>query len=206
MTSTDQPHGGHHYTDEEMHNEGVAHEHAEVEIRTILAFTAALALVIAAAAGLMYGLFVVLEKHAESRDPQVSPLAPPPNQTPRGTQLLTDERGNLRNFRQEESGKLAGYGWMNQTGGIAHVPIDLAKKLVVEHGLPVRAGATVDDTLGTHAPAYGEASGGRTIPVEHAAPPAAPAGSEQQPAAGQPPPGQQPGARTPSGTGQTIRK
>jgi hypothetical protein len=183
MTSTDQPLGGHHYTDEEMHNDGVAHEHAEVDIRAILAFAAALAVVVAVSAGLVYGLWLVLEKQAEGRDPQVSPLARPPDQAPRGPRLLTNEPGNLRTFRQEETGKLESYGWMNQSAGIAHVPVDLAKKLVVEHGLPVRAGATADETLGTHAPAYGESSGGRRIPVKHAVPPAAPAGSEQQPAA-----------------------
>ena len=169
MTSTD-PHAPHHYTDEEMHNDGVAHEHAEVEMPKILAFAAALAVMVAISAGLMYGLFAVLEKQAEGRDPQVSPLAAPPDQAPRGTRLLTDERGNLRKFRQEETGKLEGYGWMSQGEGIARVPIDLAKKLVVEHGLPARAGSAADETLGTHAPAYGEASGGRRIPVQHAAP------------------------------------
>jgi hypothetical protein len=150
MTSTDRPfEPAHHYTDEEMHNEGVAHEHAEVDIRAILAFAASLAVVVAISAALVYGVFAVLEKQAEGRDPQVSPLAPPPDQAPRGTQLLRDEPGNLRKFRQEETGKLEGYGWMSQGEGIARVPIDLAKKLVVQHGLPARAGSVVDDTLGT---------------------------------------------------------
>jgi hypothetical protein len=188
MTSTDRPfEPGHHYTDEEMHNADVAHEHSDVNIRTVLTFAAALTVMVAVSAGLMYGLFVVLEKQAEKRDPPISPVATPANQTPRGPQLLRDEPGNLRKFRQEEAAKLEGYGWMDQGAGIARVPVELAKKLVVEHGLPVRAGATADDTLGTHAPAYGEASGGRTIPVKHARPPAAPAGSEQQPGAPKPP-------------------
>ena len=42
------------------------------------------------------------------------------------------------------------------------MPIDEAKKLIVQHGLPVRASGAVEDAaIGTHAPAYGEASGGR---------------------------------------------
>ena len=183
MTPTDQPLGAHHYTDEEFHNEAVAHEHSDVNVRTLLSFAAALVVVVAIAAALMYGLFVVLEKQAEARDPQVSPFAPAPGQAPQGPRLLTNEPANLRQFRQEEAGKLEGYGWMSQGSGIAHVPIDLAKKLVVEHGLPVRLDAVADDTLGTHAPAYGESSGGRTIPVKHGAPPAPPAGSEQPPTA-----------------------
>ena len=187
MTSTDRPLGApHHYTDEEMHNEGVAHEHADVNVRTILAFGAAIAVVVAVSAALMYGLFILLERRAASQDPQLSPHAVT-DAKPRGPGLLTNEAGYLRTFRQEETGKLEGYGWMNQSAGVARVPVDVAKKLVVEHGLPVRAGGTVDDTLGTHAPAYGESSGGRMIPVKHAPPQAPAPGSEQQPAAGQQP-------------------
>jgi len=181
MTSTDEPLGAHHYTDDEMHNEDVAHEHSDVSFRTVLASGTALLAVVAVSALLMYGLMRFLESQAAARDPQLSPHAESGG-TPKGPRLLTDEPANLRRFRQEEQGKLDGYGWMNQTQGIAHVPIDAAKKLLVEHGLPVRAGAADDQSEGTHAPAYGEASGGRTIPLKHAAPPAAaPApGSQQQ--------------------------
>jgi len=180
MTSTDEPLGAHHYTDDEMHNEDVAHELSDASIRTVLAFGTAMLVMIAVSAALMYGLMRVLEHQAVARDPQVPPHATTGG-TPKGARLLTDEPANLRRFRQEEQGKLDSYGWMNQTQGIAHVSIDAAKKLVVEHGLPVRAGAGDDQSEGTHAPAYGEASGGRTIPLKHAAPGAAPTpGSEQQ--------------------------
>jgi len=200
MTSPDQPlEAGHHYTDEEMHNEDVAHEQSDVNIRTLLAFAGALVLVVAFSAALMYGLFVALEKQAEKRDPQISPVAAPAGQPPQGPRLLTNEPQNLRRFREEETGKLEGYGWMNQSEGLARVPIDLAKKLVVQHGLPSRAGAAADETLGTYAPASGESSGGRMIPVKHAAPPgaAAPPGSGQPPA-----PAQRPAAPA----GQEIKK
>jgi hypothetical protein len=182
MTSTDRPVGEHHYTDEEMHNEDVAYEHSDVTMQTIVAYGAAILALIAISAGLMYGLFIVFEKQAEARDPQPSPVAAPANQTPQGPQLLTNEPANLRQFRQEETSKLDGAGWMDQKAGIAHVPIDVAKKLVLQHGLPARPGAE-DDSEGTNAPAYGESSGGRRIPLKHG-----PAGSTgQQPPAPQPP-------------------
>jgi len=167
MTSTNPPPAAHHYTDEEMHNEAVAHEYTDANIRALLAFGAAMLAVVGVTAALMYALFVVFEKQAEARDPQITPLALPPGQAPRGPRLLTNEPANLRQFRQEEQGKLDSYGWMSQGQGIAHVPIDAAKKLVVQHGLPVRADATQDATVGTHAPAYGESSGGRTITEKH---------------------------------------
>ena len=183
MTSTDRPLGEHHYTDEEMHNEDVAYEHSDVAISTLVAYGVALLLLVAISAGLMYGLFVIFEKQAETRD-QPSPVAGPADQAPQGPRLLTNEPGNLRQFREEETNKLEGAGWMDQKAGIARVPIDLAKKLVVQHGLPARQGAAEDSTEGTHAPAYGESSGGRTIPVTHG-----PAGgsTQPQPPAPQPP-------------------
>ena len=180
MTSTDEPLGAHHYTDDEMHNEDVAHELTDANVRTVLAFGAGILATVAFSALLMLGYIRFLEHQAVSRDPRLPPHAQTGG-TPRGPRLLTDEPANLRRFRQEEQGKLEGYGWMNQTQGIARVPIEAAKKLVVQHGLPTRAGAADDQTEGTHAPAYGEASGGRTIPTKHAGPAAASApGPEQQ--------------------------
>lgn len=181
MTSTDEPLGAHPYTDDEMHNEDVAHELSDADVRTVLAFGVGVLALVAVSALLMYGFSRILERQAASRDPQLAPHAETGG-TPRGARLLTNEPANLRRFRDEEQGKLDGYGWMNQTQGIARVPIDAAKKLVVQHGLPVRAGATDDQSEGTDAPAFGEASGGRTIPLKHAAPPppASPPGSAQQ--------------------------
>jgi hypothetical protein len=188
MTATDQPLGGdHHYTDEEMHNEDVAHEHGDVNVRSVIAFGIAILVTVGVAAALMYGLFWgVFEKQAKARDPEVSPHAVTnATTTPRGPQLLTNEPKYLRDFHQEEETKLDGYGWVNQGQGVARVPIDAAKKLIVQHGLPVRAGAPDDPSLGTHAPAFGESSGGRTIPVSKPPAAAAPPAAGPQPPAGQ---------------------
>jgi len=193
MTATDPAPGAHHYTDEEMHNEEIAHEHGDVDVRTVIAFGIGILVVVGLASALMYGMFLALEKQAEARDPEVSPYSVT-NSTARGPELLRNEPQNLRNVREEEEGKLEGYAWVNQSQGIARVPIDAAKKLVVEHGLPVRPGVEDDKTLGTHASAFGESSGGRTIPVKHTVPAAAPAAGSEQPPAAKPqpaPPGQE---------------
>lgn len=167
MTSTDRPSPGEphgHHSAEEMHNEDVAHEHTDVEIRTVLAFGAGLVAVVAVCAVLMWVLFGVLERQAAARDPQISPLARPAGQGPPAPTLQTNEPAGLAEFRAEESKTLEGYGWVDQLGGVAHIPIAEAKKLTLERGLPVRGGASTDDgRLGTHAYAMGEASGGRTL-------------------------------------------
>ena len=56
MTPTNQPLGEPHYTDEEMHNEDVAHEHSDVSFRTLLASGGAILALVAFSAALMYGL------------------------------------------------------------------------------------------------------------------------------------------------------
>jgi hypothetical protein len=177
MTSTN--HGGHHYSDAEMHNEDVAHEHSDINIRTVLAFGAGMVVVVVTTALIVGIVFRVLERQEASHDPEISPVAAPAGQQPPAPQLLTDEPGNLRKVRAEETDTLDRYGWVDERAGVAHVPIEAAKKLLLQHGLPVRAtGAVTDPLTGTHAPAYGESSGGRAIAIPKApattAPPAAP--------------------------------
>jgi hypothetical protein len=168
----------HHYSDAELHNQDVAHEEGDVNIRAVLTFAVGIAVVVALAAGLMGIMFRVLSNQAAARDPQVSPHALPSGQRPPEPNLLTNEPAGLRRFHEEEARSLEGYGWVDQSAGVARVPIEQAKKLLVERGLPVREGGAVQDpAAGTHAPAYGEASGGRAIPI-----PKAPAAA-QQPAA-----------------------
>jgi hypothetical protein len=170
MTSTDpSSRAGHHYTDAEMHNDDVAHEHSDINIRTVLTFGAGLAVVVITAAALMYALFLVLEGQAERRDPEISPVAMPSGQEAPAPRLLTNEPASLSKFRAEETKKLEGYAWVDERSGVARVPIEQAKKLILQRGLPVRASGAADDPrIGTHAPAYGEASGGRAIAVPKA--------------------------------------
>ena len=167
MTPTDpSSRGGHHYTDAEMHNDDVAHEHSDIDFRTVLTFGAGMAAIVIMAAALMYVLWLVLEGQAERRDPEISPLAMPSGREAPAPRLLTNEPGSLSKFRAEETKKLQGYGWVDERGGVARVPIEEAKKLTVQHGLPTRTtSAGADPLTGTHAPAYGEASGGRKIAV-----------------------------------------
>ena len=45
-----------------------------------------------------------------------------------------NERAALAKFRAEETKALDGYGWVNQPGGVTHIPVDEAKKLLVQRG------------------------------------------------------------------------
>jgi hypothetical protein len=196
MTSTDRTSG-------EMDNPEVLHEHTDVDVRTILAFGAGMVVVVAVSFVLMWLTFRVLERRAAANDPQLSPLARPTcpyadierctDLLPQGPHLQTNEPEGLAKFRAGETKSLEGYGWVNQAGGVARMPIAEAKKLILQRGLPVRADPSLDPRVGTAAPAMGEASGGRTI-------------GQPVPATGtQPPPAAAPPATAAPHGGHAIR-
>jgi hypothetical protein len=184
MTSTDRPSPAdplRRHPAEEMHNEDVAHEHSDIDIRTVLTFGAGLVVVVLICAALVRGLFGVFERRAAANDPQLSPFALPAGQRPPDPMLQTNEPAGLAKFRMDQEKTLQSYGWVDQIGGVTHIPIAEAKKLTVDRGLPIRAGAADDGRLGTHAYAMGESSGGRTLTTP-ARPAAAPDAAAPAPA------------------------
>ena len=45
---------------------------------------------------------------------------------------------NLKAFREHEHEVLTTYGWADKSAGVVRIPIDRAKDLLLERGLPVR--------------------------------------------------------------------
>ena len=185
----DSYHAQHGHADHDgLYNEDVAHEHSDVNVRSLLMFCLGLAVVVAVAFVAMYGLFIVFERQAVQNDPVLSPLTLPAGEPPPEPRLLTDEPANLRQVKTEEQQILQGYGWVDQKAGTTRIPIDEAKKKLLERGLPVRAGAPLDERMGTSLPTRGESSSGRTItsrPEQSVAPQPAGGtggGAEQKPA------------------------
>ena len=160
-------HGGHGHADPRQHgsldNVDVAHEHGDINVRAILMFLVGFAVISAVVFLLMWGTFVGLDRMAAANDPQVSPVALPAGQLPPEPRLLTNEPAQLRTFREEEARMLSG-GTDPRTGATM-IPIEEAKKRLLQQGLPVRQGATADPLLGTRAPARGESSSGRMLGV-----------------------------------------
>src|SRR5687767_7141165 len=141
-------------------NPGVAYEHSDVKVRPLVGFAIGMLVVIAIVYVLMWGLFVVFERQAARNDPPVSPLARPANQMPastigepyfgnaEGARLMTSEPTVLRQHRTMETDILTSYGWTNEKLGVARIPIEEAKKLILQRGLPAR-GEPADAALGT---------------------------------------------------------
>jgi hypothetical protein len=152
-------HGG----SSDLHNEDVDHEHSDINIRAVLGFATGLVTVVVAVIFLMLLTFNGLERNAASNDPQLSPLAVAAGQEPPEPRLLTNEPANLEKVRRGEAEQLEGYGWVDQAGGVARIPIDEAKKKLIERGLPTRTEVPPDQRLGTWAPSMGESSSGRVL-------------------------------------------
>jgi hypothetical protein len=193
---------------DDFHNIGVEHETSDVNVRVILSLAGVIAAVAIACAVIVWGLFNLMERQAAARDPKLSPLAMPATNmsrpgsvsptfgNARSPQLETDELQMLRIQRESEDKKLHGYGWTDEKAGVAWVPIDQAKKLLAERGLPARAAGSAP-AEGTHAPALGESSSGRRIPADGQPAAKPPSGG----AAATPPASETPKAPAPAAAG-----
>ena len=70
----------------------------------------------------------------------------------RGSTATTDKPTDLpleamENLRKSTDEKLNGYGWVDKPGGVAHVPIDRAKAMIAEKGLPALPSPTISEEL-----------------------------------------------------------
>jgi hypothetical protein len=150
----------------ELVNENVHHEESDINVRAIITFVVVLTIVALVIQGAMYGLFVVFDKIEDKTQPATSPLMEPaatrPSDFPEPI-LQTTPHTDLRKLRAAENAYLHSYGWVDETAGIARIPIDKAKAMLLQKGLPVRPDAVTDPTEGTRYAATGESSGGRNL-------------------------------------------
>lgn len=157
-------HGSHHGAHDD--NPEVAHEESDINVRRILMFGLGMAAITGAVAVLMYGMFIGLERWAASNDPQLSPLAVPAGQLPPEPRIITNEPAQLKKWRDEEARILAG--GVDERTGTAVLPIEEAKKRLLQQGMPARPAAPAGLLLGTTAPVRGESSSGRMLGVDPA--------------------------------------
>jgi hypothetical protein len=67
--------------------------------------------------------------------------------------LLVTEPIALGEHRASEASSLSSYGWLDRGAGTVRIPIDRAKTLLIERGLPTRPGAASAATKAAPAPA-----------------------------------------------------
>jgi hypothetical protein len=128
------------------------YEHEDLGTRGIFVFLIGLVVSGIVIYFIIVGMYSYLDKYERSQMATASPLVPLKGEMQRGmTQgevdtlfkdngapmLETNERGELRNFLMDQENQLNSYGWVDQSSGVAHIPITRAMDLIAQQGLPV---------------------------------------------------------------------
>ena len=87
---------------------------------------------------IVLALFRYLDNRLVESEPPASPLAVPSGQLPPQPRLQIDEAAGLATYRAAEARQLTTYGWVDRQNGVVHIPIERAKALLLEQGLPAR--------------------------------------------------------------------
>lgn len=116
----------------------VAHEHSDVNVRAILGFVAGLIVVAVVLHVAVWLLFVAFERRTAAADPPPAPLAQPAGQLPPNPRLQTRPVNDVKAMRVDEETLLTTEGPIDGEPGVFRIPIERAKQLIVERGLPTR--------------------------------------------------------------------
>lgn len=123
------------------HEHGAArggHEARDVHLRGIVIFAVVLTLICLVSGAAVLVVFRYLDDRLVQTDAPVPPVSLPAGQLPPEPRLLTDEPSNLATFSREQDERLATYGWVDERAGVVRIPIDRAKALILQRGLPTR--------------------------------------------------------------------
>ena len=157
------------HSPEHLENPDVLHETSDVNVRGIFGFGIGLAVGTALVALLLFGAFsVMVERFNPAPTPTASPLTRTRPTVPESRQhaeaafpeprLQPDAAEDLVKYREAEQRHLNSYGWVDQNAGVVHIPIERAKELTLQRGLPVRVPGTVPPAVPPVAPAASTAS------------------------------------------------
>jgi hypothetical protein len=141
-------------SDERAHGAGggEAGMDREIHVKTFVWFGAGFVGLTVLALVAMVLLFKGLERQADRRDPALSPIQEAnQRRLPPGPNLQTTPEKDLAAVRAAEETRLHSYGWIDQSQGVAHIPIERAIDILAERG----ATATIEvaPAPGTVAPA-----------------------------------------------------
>src|SRR5216684_1262695 len=143
-----------HYDDDALFNIETRHEESDVNVRALLIFLVVFVAFAVVTHLLLYGMFHFFVRMENGRvaAPMSDIKAPPDANMPAEPRLQpfdSKDKGinvppNLNTpvtdmvaMRAAEDQTLNHYGWVDSKNGVVHVPIEQAKKLLLQRGLPV---------------------------------------------------------------------
>ena len=148
--------------------EGSGHEHTDANVWLIVQFAIWLVVSAVIVHLLMWGMFEWFVKNRTDTAPAAEfPLAiQQERRLPAGPRLQAIPANEIFDFRQRENAELSEYGWVDRNAGTVHIPIEEAKKLLLQRGLPSRTSADAQQGApGTDAAVLmpADSSSGRTL-------------------------------------------
>ncbi len=143
----------------ENHENGTGFERQDLGAKPIIAFIVSVLVIGVLVYYSIWGMFHFLDAYERKRQHTMSPMVQAEQDTrePRyqstnerirqefpEPRLEDNERTELNDFRYGEEEQLNSSGWVDQSAGVAHIPITRAMELVVQRGLPTipNAGTT----------------------------------------------------------------
>jgi hypothetical protein len=163
-------HGAHATPDDEYlsTSETSGHEHTDANVWLIVQFAIWLTASALLTHGLMWGMFAWFVKDRADTAAQAIefPLAAQQERRlPAGPRLQPIPANEIFEFRQREDAALSEYGWVDRNAGTVHIPIEQAKELLLQRGLPSRPAPAPDATPGADTAALmpADSSSGRTM-------------------------------------------
>jgi hypothetical protein len=149
--------------------EGAGHEHTDANVRLIIQFTLWLVASAVATHLLMWGLFKWFIDNREDAQAQAVeyPLAvKQERRLPAGARLQAIPANEMLEYRQRENAELTEYGWVDRNAGTVRIPVEQAKELLLQRGLPSRAPSATPEGGTSGDPAVlmpADSSSGRTM-------------------------------------------
>lgn len=137
---------------------GSTYEHTDIDPSIGYKFGAWLIVSMIVSVGIVYGVFYLFDGRRIANDAarQTFPLAVGQVKEAPGPQLQTQPFKDVYLLEQDAENRLRTYGWTDETNGIVHIPIDRAIELMLQRGIPARAGGAEVAIV------IGDSSAGRT--------------------------------------------
>jgi hypothetical protein len=130
----------------------IGHETGEINPAPVYKFMLWLGAFMVFSYFLVYGILKMNDHRVETEDQIKTHLTqtksdelPPSPRMPLMPGSMAHPLDEGVQYRDSVTAALQSYGYLNKATGSVHIPIDLAKDLILKKGLPVRAGASDDD-------------------------------------------------------------
>lgn len=109
---------------------------SELDYKSIVWFGIILTLVTLGSLLAMWWMSAVFKHQEEAKDPPPSPiLEAREDPIPPGPRLQSSPPRDMDEMKAVDKEVLGTYGWVDQRGGVARIPVDRAMSIVVEKGL-----------------------------------------------------------------------